>query len=143
MKTRVNWNALRTKVVELPWQSIYGSDDPVDVLNHHLSRLLDFYVPKVTIRKQHGDKPGFDETCRAAFKRKQTAYNHLQHARSDVNHKLFRASQRDANSVYDEARRVYKSRCRDKLEQAANSRTWWCTLKESVFGTESSILGVF
>ena len=52
---------------------------------------------------------------------------------------MFRASQRDANSVYDEARRVYKSRCRDKLAQAANSRTWWCTLKESVFGTESSI----
>ena len=53
-----------------------------------------------------------------------------------MNYELFRASQRDANSVYDEARRVYKSRCR---AQAANSRTWLCTLKESVFGTESSI----
>ena len=56
-----------------------------------------------------------------------------------MNYELFRASQHDANSVYDEARRVYKSRCRDKLAQAANSCTWWCTLKESVFGTESSI----
>ena len=139
LKTRVNWDAVRAKVVELPWQSIYRSDDPVDVLNHHLNGLLDFYVPKVTIRKRHGDRPWFDETCRAAFKRKQTAYNRWRHARSDVNYELFRASQRDANSVYDEARRVYKSRCRDKLAQAANSRTWWCTLKESVFGTESSI----
>ena len=68
----------------------------------------------------------------AAFKRKQTAYNRWRHARSDVNYELFRASQRDANSVYDEACRVYNSRCRDKLAQAANSCTWWCTLKESV-----------
>ena len=57
-----------------------------------------------------------------------------------MNYELFTASQRDANSVYDEARRVYKSRCRDNLAQAANSRTWWCTPKESVCGTDYRVL---
>ena len=46
LKIRVNWDAVRAKVIELPWQSIYRSDDPVDVLNHNLNGLLDFYIPK-------------------------------------------------------------------------------------------------
>ena len=139
LKSRVNWVAVRKKVSELPWQSVYRSDDPVTVLNDYLSGLLNFYVPKVTIRKRHGDMPWFDESCRSAFKRKQTAYNSWRRSRTELNYQLFRASQRDANLVYDTAKRAFKLRCRDKLAQASNSRTWWCTLKESVFGTESSL----
>lgn len=139
LKTRVNWDAVRRKITELPWHSIYGSGDPISVLNGHLSGLMNCYVPRVTIRKRHGDMPWFDETCRAAFQRKQTAYNRWRRSRSAIHYELFRISQREANSIYDAARLAFKLRCRDKLAHAANSRAWWCTLRESVFGTESSI----
>lgn len=139
LKTRVNWAAVRKKITELPWQSIYRSVDPISVLNEHLSGLRNCYVPTVTVRKRHGDTPWFDETCRLAFQRKQTAYNRWRQSRSVDDYELFRVSQREANSIYDEARAAFEIRCRDKLGNAANSRAWWCTLKESVFGTESSI----
>ena len=39
-KTRLNLDVIRKKVVELTWEFICWSDDPADVLNHHLSEFL-------------------------------------------------------------------------------------------------------
>ena len=48
-------------------------------------------------------------------------------------------AQRDANACYGAARVRFSQRCRDKLQSASSAHAWWVTLKESVFGVDSSI----
>ena len=45
LKHLVNWNTVCGVVRELPWHSIWLSDNPVEVLNVHLSLLVGRYVP--------------------------------------------------------------------------------------------------
>ena len=45
LKHQVNWNTVCGRIWELPWSNIYLSDNPVEVLNEHLSLLLGRYVP--------------------------------------------------------------------------------------------------
>ena len=45
----------------LPWCNIWLSDNPVEVLNEHLSLLVGRYVPTKVIRVQNKDKPWFDD----------------------------------------------------------------------------------
>ena len=50
------------------------SDNPVEVLNEHLSLLVGRYVPTKVIRVRNKDKPWFDDQCRRAFGLKQEAH---------------------------------------------------------------------
>ena len=50
LKHQVNWNAVRGEIRELPWRNIWLSDNPVEVLNEHLSLLVGRYVPTKVIR---------------------------------------------------------------------------------------------
>ena len=52
---------------ELPWRNIWLSDNPIQVLNEHLSLLVGRYVPTKVIRVRNKDKPWFDDQCRRAF----------------------------------------------------------------------------
>ena len=52
----------------------------------------------------------------------------------------FRWAQRNANACYCAARVRVSQRCRDKLQSDSSVHTWWVTLKESIFGVDSSIL---
>ena len=58
---------------ELPWRNIWLSDNPVDVLNEHLSLLVGRYVPTKVNHVRNKDKPWFDDQCRLAFGLKQEA----------------------------------------------------------------------
>ena len=69
---------------ELPWHNIWLSDNPVEVLNEHLSLLVGRYVPTKVIRV-HKDKPWFDDQCRHAFGLKQEAHLRWTRDRSRVN----------------------------------------------------------
>ena len=40
LKHQVNWNTVCGTILELPWRNIWLSDNPVDVLNKHLSQLV-------------------------------------------------------------------------------------------------------
>ena len=52
---------------DLPWRNILSSDNPVEVLNEHLSLLMGRYVPTKIIRVRNKDKPWFDDLCRRVF----------------------------------------------------------------------------
>ena len=60
---------------DLPWGNIWLADNPVEILNEHLSLLVGRYVKTKVIDVHNKDKPWLDE-CRHAFGLKQEA--HLQ-----------------------------------------------------------------
>ena len=64
LKHEVNWNTVCGATRELPWRNIWLSDNPIEVLNEHLSLLVGLYVPTKVIRVSNKDKPWFDNQCR-------------------------------------------------------------------------------
>ena len=85
LKHQVNWNSVCGAMRDLPWHNIWPSDNPVEVLNEHLSLLVGRYVPTKIIRVLNKDKPWFDDQCRRAFDRKQEAHLRWTRDRSRVN----------------------------------------------------------
>ena len=55
----------------LHWRNIWLADNPVEVLNEHLSMLVGRYLSTSIIRVRNKDKPWFDDQCRHAFGLKQ------------------------------------------------------------------------
>ena len=53
---------------------IWLADNPLEVLNEHLSLLVGRYVPTKVIRVRNKDEPWFDDQCRHAFGCKQEAH---------------------------------------------------------------------
>ena len=49
LKYQINWNTVCGAVQDLPWRNIWLVDNPVDVLNKHLSLLVGRYVPTKVI----------------------------------------------------------------------------------------------
>ena len=74
LKHQVNWNTVCGAIWELPWRNIWLSDNPVEVLNEHLSLLVGRYVPTKVIHVRNKDKLWFDDQCRHAFGLKQEAH---------------------------------------------------------------------
>ena len=74
LKHQVNWNTVYGAIRKLPWRYISLSDNPVEVLNEHLSLLVGGYVPTKVICVRNKDKPWFDDQCRDAFGLKQEAH---------------------------------------------------------------------
>ena len=67
LKHQVNRNTVCGAIRELPWRNIWLSDNPVEVLNEHLSLLIGRFVSTKVIRVYNKDKPWFDDQCRHAF----------------------------------------------------------------------------
>ena len=59
---------------ELAWRNIWFADNPVDVLNEHLSLLVLRYAPTKIPRVHRKDIPWFNDQCRHAYDLKQMAY---------------------------------------------------------------------
>ena len=57
LKHQVNWNTVCGAIRELPCHNIWLSDNPVRVLNEHLSLLVGSYLPIKVIRVRNKDKP--------------------------------------------------------------------------------------
>ena len=73
LKHKVNWNTVCGAIQDLPWCNIWLADNPVEVLNEHLSLLDGRYVPTKIIRVCNKDKPWFVRQFRHAFSLKQVA----------------------------------------------------------------------
>ena len=74
LKQQINWNTVPGAIRELSWVNIWLSDNPVEVLNEHLSLLVRCYVPPKVICVCNKNKPWFDDQCRQAFGLKQEAH---------------------------------------------------------------------
>ena len=64
---------------------IWIDDNPVEVLNEHLSLLVGLYEPTKVIHVRNKDKPWFDDQCRHAFGLKQEMHLGWTRDRSRVN----------------------------------------------------------
>ena len=69
-----NWNTVRGAIQDLPWRNIWHADNPVEVLNEHLSLFVGRYVPTKVIHVRKMDLHSFDDQCRHAFGLKQEAH---------------------------------------------------------------------
>ena len=85
MKHQVNWNTVCGAMRDLPWHNTWTSDNPVEVLNEHISLLVGRYVPTKIIRVLNKGKSWFDDLCRRAFDLKQEAHLWWTRDRSRVN----------------------------------------------------------
>ena len=61
LKHQVNWNTVCGAIHDLPWRNIWVADNPVEVLNEHLSLLVGCDVPTKVSRVRNMDKPWFDQ----------------------------------------------------------------------------------
>ena len=105
LKHQVNWNTVCGAIWELHWRYIWLYDNPVDVLNEHLSLLVERFVPTKVIRVRDKDKPWVNDQCRHAFGLKQEAHLRWPRDRSRVNWEEFVRCQVRANETYSEAKR--------------------------------------
>ena len=55
LKHQVNWNTVCGAIQDLPWHYIWLADNPVEVMNGHLSLLVGRYVPTKVIRVRNKD----------------------------------------------------------------------------------------
>ena len=124
---------------DLPWHNIWSSDNPVEVLNEHLSLLVGRYVPTKIIRVRNKDRPWFDYQCRHAFDLKQEAHLRWTRDRSRVDREKFVHCQVRANETYSDAKHQFSVRNIDVLMNVQSSHKWWSTLKSAVFGSSSSL----
>ena len=85
-------------------RNIWLSDNPVEVLNEHLSLLVRRYEPIKVIRVHNKDKPWFDDQCRHAFGLKQEAHLRWTRGCSRVNWEEFVRYQERANETYSETK---------------------------------------
>ena len=118
LKDQVNWNTVCGVIHDLPWRNIWLADNPVEVLNEHLSLLVVRYVPPKVIRVRNKDKPWFYDQCRHTFGLKQEAHLRWIRDRSGVNWEEFVCCQMRANETYLEAKRQFSDRNRAVLMNA-------------------------
>ena len=112
-------------------RNISLSDNPVEVLNEHLSLLVGRYAPTKVIRVHNKDKPWFGL--------KQEGYLRWTSDLSRGNWEEFVSYQVIANETYSEAKRQFSDRNRDALMNGQSPHKWWSTLKSAVFGSSSSL----
>ena len=89
---------------DLPWRNIWLADNPVEVLDGHMSLLFECYVPTKLIRVRNKDKPWFDDQCRHAFRLKQETHLRWTRDRFRVNREEFIRCQVRANETNSEAK---------------------------------------
>ena len=61
LKHQLDWNTVCGAIQDLPLPNIWLADNPVEVLNEHLSLLVGRYVPTKVIRVHNRDKPWLDD----------------------------------------------------------------------------------
>ena len=121
LKHQVNWNTV-------PWCNIWSSDNPVEVLNEHISLLVRRYVPTKIVRVHNKDMPWFNDQCRRAFYLKQDAHPQWTLDRSRVNWEEFVRCQVRDNETYSEAKHQFSVRNIDVLMNVQSPHKWWSTL---------------
>ena len=110
-------------IQDLHWHKIWFADNPVEVLNEHLSLLVGRYVPTKVMHVRNKDELWFDDQCRHAFGLKQEAHVRWTRDRPRVNWKEFVCCKVRANE-YQEVRHQFIERNRDVLMDVQSPHEW-------------------
>ena len=103
--------------------------------DREVSRIMERFVPVITVRRRGGDAAWLDGDYRRALK--QSAYHRWCRNRSVVNWNLFCQARKTANRLYAAAKARYSADCRRNFDDCASVNAWWRTLKGHVFDAES------
>ena len=139
VKSRVNCNAVCEALSGLNWRSIFRGLTMVQDFDREVSKIMERFVPMVTVRRRAEDAAWFDGDCRRALELKQSVYHHWCRNRSALNWDLFCQARGTANIFYVAAKARYSADCRQNLDDCASANAWWHTQKGHVFGAESDI----
>ena len=108
-KHQVNWNTVCGAMRDLPCHNIWSSDNPMEVLNEHLSLLVARYVPTKIIHVCNKDKPWFDgsdvlltSSRRLIFSGPMTALGLIGNSVFAVKSELMKHTQRASISLVSE-----------------------------------------
>ena len=99
LKHQVNWNTVCGAMQDLHRYNIWVADNPVDVLDKHVSLLFLCCVPTNVVCVHNKDKPWLDDQCRHVFGLKQEAHLWWTRDRSRVNWEEFVWCQVRANET--------------------------------------------
>ena len=120
LKSRVNWNAFCEALSGLNWRSIFRSPNMVQDFDKEVSRIMERFIPMVTVRRRV-DTAWFDGDCRRAFELEQ----------SSLVQELFCCelgfilpSTRTANRLYAAAKARYSADCCRNLDDCAFGNAW-------------------
>ena len=108
MKHQVHWNTVCGAIQDLHWRNIWLADNPVDVLDEHLSLLVGRYVPTNVISVRNKDNSWLDDQCRHAFGLHE-AHPRWSRDRSRVNWEEFVHFQVRANETYSVSFRLVRA----------------------------------
>ena len=129
-------NTVCGAIQDQPWRNIWLADNPVEVVNEHLSLLVGLYVRINVIRVRNKEK---NWVRRHLFCLKMGAHLGWTRDRSRVNWEEFVRCRVRAIETYSEAKRQFSDRNRDVLMNVESLHKWWSTLKPAVLGSSWSL----
>ena len=139
LMSRVNWEAVENEISAIEWSLITDHPSPADKFNDVVGRIITRFVPSKIIKFRSKDRPWFDNDCRIAFHRKQTAFHRWSRQRSPEHWELYRQARNFATITFNRAESNYNRHLREKLSNSRNSHSWWKNLKFSLFGVDNSL----
>ena len=89
-----------------------------------VSRIMERFVPMVTVRRRGGGAAWFDGDCRLAFELNQPAYRRWCRNRTAVNWDSLFQARDTANRLYATAMAGYSANCHRTLDACASAITW-------------------
>ena len=123
--------------MEYSRRNIWLADNPVEVLNEHLSLLVIRYLPTKVIRVGIKDKLGLMINAGILFASSRRLRWIRGHSR--VNWEEFVSCQLRANETYSKAKRQFSDRNSDVVINVQSPHKWWSNLKSAVFCSSSSL----
>ena len=139
IKSRTDWSGVLQDLDEVRWSGIYCSPNHVEALNATLLSIINRRVLTKIIKSRLKDKAWFNEECRSSFQANQEAFDLWSRNRSQVLWDSFTRLRDHARTVYDTALSEYNDHVRTTLCEATQPNKWWSSLKQFIFGGDSTL----
>ena len=128
---------------DLLWRNIWSADNPVEVLNEHLSLLVGrMYRPRSSVYRIRINL-GLTIKCRSAFDLKPEAHLRWTRDRSRVNWEEFVRCQVRSNEAYSVANHLFSVKNKEVLMNAQSPRKWFVKLFEWGINKTRMIFNLF
>ena len=139
IKSRADWQGISNDLSVVNWPHIYHQPDSVLALNDCIVQIIEKRIPSRILKFRLKDKAWFNDECRRALLDKQEAYHLWRRNRSDLTWSNFVRLRNTAQSIYANAERDYNANIKETLSNTVQPHKWWTTLKDALFGVDSSV----